>query len=82
MRKKFSINTLCFVLAGVIAVGIPCYTAIAGAVATVKRNNSGIKSTGNVEYMDANGVKTVNFAIEDLYYLENRIEDELVPICK
>lgn len=82
MKKKISINALCFVLAGIIAVGYPCYTAIAGAVSTTKRSNSGIKSTGNVEYIDANGTRTVNFAIEDLYYLENRIEDELVPICK
>lgn len=83
MRKKLSMNAICYLLAGIIAVGVPCYSVIASNVSTTKRSGSGIKSSGNIEYKDkTTGETTTLFAVSDLYYLENRIEDELTVICK
>lgn len=82
-KKKLSVNAVCYILAAVIGLGFPCYQALASNVSSAKRSNSGIKSTGNVEYEDRQtGQRTVVFAVEDLYYLENRIEDELMVICQ
>ena len=82
MKKKLSTNVICYLLAGAIAVGVPCYSAIASNISTAKRSNSGIQSTGNIEYKDkTTGETTTLFAVSDLYYLENRIEDELAAIC-
>lgn len=78
--KKLSMNAICFILAGCIAVGFPCYQALATNtnISTTKRNGSGLKSTGNVEYYDKATGRTVTvFDVTDLYYLENRIEDVL-----
>ena len=79
MRKKITFNTACYILAGLIAVGAPCYHAIAAdpAVTSTKRADSGIKSTGDVKYQKADGTVVTLFAVGDLYYLENRIEDVL-----
>lgn len=83
MRKNISMNAICYLLAGVIAIGVPCYSAIAANVSTTKRSGSGIKSTGNIVYKDKDtGDTTILFDVSDLYYLENRIEDELTVICK
>lgn len=83
MRKKLSFNAWCYILAGLIAVGAPCYHAIAeeATVTTTKRANSGIKSTGDVKYQkvkaDGTSETVTLFAVEDLYYLENRIVEVL-----
>lgn len=79
MRKKLSFNAWCYILAGLIAVGAPCYHAIAeeASVSTNKRAGSKIQSTGDVKYQKADGTQVTLFAVEDLYYMENRIEDEL-----
>lgn len=85
MKIKLSKNVIFFILAGLIAVGFPCYKTIAAntTVSTIKRSGSGIKSTGNVQYYDKTTKKNVVlFDVTDLYYLENRIEDELTVICK
>ncbi len=85
MKRKLSTNAICFILAGLIVVGFPCYQAIAAntTVSNTKRSGSGIKSTGNVQYYDKTTKKNVVlFDVTDLYYLENRIEDELTVICK
>ena len=79
MRKKLSFNAWCYILAGLIAVGVPCYHAIAeeATVPTTQRQNSGITSKGDVKYQKADGTSVTLFAVEDLYYLENRIENVL-----
>lgn len=82
-KRKNSVNIACFILAGVIAVVVPCAHAIADSISTSKRADSGLKSTGNVEYASpTGGTSRVAFAISDLYYLENRIEDELKVVCQ
>lgn len=82
-KKKLTMNTVCYILAAVIGLGFPCYQAFADTASTTQRSGSGIKSTGNIEYCDrVTGQKTIAFAVSDLYYLENRIEDELAVICQ
>lgn len=82
-KRKISVNTACFILAGIIAVAVPCAHVIADSISTSQRADSGLKSTGNVEYASSTGgTSKVAFAISDLYYLENRIEDELKVICQ
>ena len=55
---------------------------LANDITTSKRADSGLQSTGNVECLDPTGTKTILFAVEDLYYLENRIVDELAVVCE
>ena len=83
-KKSLSVNAICYILAAIIGIGFPSYQALASDTTSVsKRSDSGLKSTGNVEYCDRQtGARTVVFAVEDLYYLENRIEDELAVICQ
>lgn len=82
-KKKLTVNAVCYILAAVIGLGFPCYQVLANTTSTTKRSGSGIKSTGNVECEDRKtGQRTILFAVEDLYYLENRIEDELAIICQ
>lgn len=82
-KKKISMNAICFILAGVLAVAVPCVYARADSGNLSKRADSGLQSIGNVEYQSSSGSsKTVLFDITDLYYLENRIEDELKVICQ
>lgn len=81
-KRKLSVNAVCFIIAGLLAIGVPGITVLANDITTSKRADSGLQSTGNVECLDSTGTKTILFAVEDLYYLENRIVDELAVVCE
>ena len=79
MKRKLNVNTICFIVAGIIAVTVPCMRSVAADPAKI--NTSALKSTGNVVYSkDSDSI--VQFSKEDLEYLINRVENELAPICE
>lgn len=83
MKKKISLNAVCFMIAGCLSIAIPVKYAVAATI-----SETGLKSTGNVVYdtdgfsITGQGGEVVQFSKDDLVYLINRVENDLAPICK
>lgn len=84
-KNSISVNAVCFILAGVLIVLSPLLFSnhvSAGTVSREKRADSVLQSTGNVMYRSSDENNSKVFDVTDLYYVENRINDELASVCE